>query len=204
MSSHGDETGPVGLSSPDRAQVTLLTPEQQKSLTNRRRFLQITVGGSLAAIGAAVAFPVLAIRSLTQFPDVIAVGDLVANSSGTTAVDIASFPINTAIWARPIYKPETDQRNQVELVRVAENGVAEDFRAFSRICTHVGCSVLPTLSPAGHIICPCHASQFDIATGDVVQGPAVKALPSIALALNERGQLIFSSDEYSASIGPGD
>lgn len=197
------DRSPIGLTRPEQGQVSPLTPQQQKALASRRRFLQVTAGGSLAAIAAAFAFPVLAIKSLTQFPDVIAAGDVVADASGTNPVDVGSFAINTAIWARPIYKPDTDQFNQVELVRVAQNGDAQDFRAYSRICTHIGCSVLPTLSPEGHIRCPCHGSQFDISTGHVVQGPAVKTLPNIALALNGQGQLIFDSDEYSAPIGPG-
>ena len=38
------------------------------------------------------------------------------------------------------------------------------FKAFSAICTHQGCLVGQV--EGGHIICPCHGSQFDITTGD--------------------------------------
>ncbi|WP_394552314.1 ubiquinol-cytochrome c reductase iron-sulfur subunit [Agromyces sp. MMS24-JH15] len=50
--------------------------------------------------------------------------------------------------------------------------------AFSAICTHQGCTVAPD---GGEFHCPCHGSVYDLATGEVVNGPAVKALPAIAV-----------------------
>ncbi len=196
------DNSPSGIVIPERGEITPLTREQQKRMTSRRRFLQWTAGGSLAAIGAAFAFPVLAIRSLTQYQDVVAQGDVVADAGGTTPIDIASFPVGTGAHALPLGKPSAFQANLVELVRVADNGTADDFRAYSQICTHLSCPVSAELE-GGTIICHCHGSRFDPETGDVVQGPAAKALPSIALALNDEGQLIFDSSEYSATLGPG-
>lgn len=45
--------------------------------------------------------------------------------------------------------------------------------AISTICTHLGCVVKPN---AEGFECPCHGSRFDPA-GDVVKGPAPRALP---------------------------
>ncbi len=50
------------------------------------------------------------------------------------------------------------------------------FKAFSAICTHQGCTVSTVES--GTINCPCHGSQFAIADGAVVNGPAKKPLPA--------------------------
>lgn len=194
--------GPIGVDAPGRPSVSPLTPDEARALKTRRRFLQITFGGSLAAISVAAAFPVLAIKSLTQYQDVIAQGDVVADQNGETPLDISTLAVGAGIWVTPLYKDPKAQQNLVELVRVASNGDADDFRAYSQICTHLGCPVSAELLN-GHIHCNCHGSQFNPEDGSVVQGPAAKALPSIALALNDEGQLIFDSDEYSATIGPG-
>ncbi len=49
------------------------------------------------------------------------------------------------------------------------------YRAFSAVCTHVGCILSQV---AGRTIdCPCHGSKFAIASGAVVAGPAPTPLP---------------------------
>lgn len=48
------------------------------------------------------------------------------------------------------------------------------FRGFSAICTHEGCTVNKVTG--GVIRCPCHGSQYAIADGSVVHGPAPRAL----------------------------
>lgn len=53
-----------------------------------------------------------------------------------------------------------------------------EFKAFSAICTHQGC-VVGAVSD-GVIICPCHNSHFDLASGDPVAGPATEPLPAVA------------------------
>jgi len=57
---------------------------------------------------------------------------------------------------------------------------AGDFRAFSAICTHAGCTVAFVPS-ADQFQCPCHGSIYSGATGDVIQGPAPLPLPSIGI-----------------------
>jgi Rieske Fe-S protein len=52
---------------------------------------------------------------------------------------------------------------------------AGEFKAFSSVCTHRGCSVGDV--SGGTINCPCHKSKFDITDGSVKGGPALKPLP---------------------------
>lgn len=56
-------------------------------------------------------------------------------------------------------------------------------RAFSSICTHQGCQVSEVAD--GRIICPCHGSQFEADTGEVVEGPASRSLPAVAVAVRD-------------------
>jgi Rieske Fe-S protein len=50
------------------------------------------------------------------------------------------------------------------------------YKAFSAVCTHVGCLVNKVTS--GTIDCPCHGSEFRITNGAVVAGPAPSPLPA--------------------------
>ncbi|MDQ0990071.1 Rieske (2Fe-2S) protein [Streptomyces sp. V3I7] len=50
-----------------------------------------------------------------------------------------------------------------------------EFKAFSAICTHQGCTV--TKVADGTIDCPCHGSKFEITDGAVAHGPATRPLP---------------------------
>jgi nitrite reductase/ring-hydroxylating ferredoxin subunit len=59
---------------------------------------------------------------------------------------------------------------------VVTQPTAGEFKAFSAICTHMGC-IVNQISD-GTIDCPCHGSQYSITTGDVVTGPAPRPLPA--------------------------
>ncbi|MEU5113757.1 Rieske (2Fe-2S) protein [Streptomyces longwoodensis] len=51
-----------------------------------------------------------------------------------------------------------------------------EFKAFSAICTHQGCTVATVAD--GTINCPCHGSEFRITDGSVAGGPATRPLPA--------------------------
>ncbi|GAA2004763.1 hypothetical protein GCM10009818_14900 [Nakamurella flavida] len=61
--------------------------------------------------------------------------------------------------------------------------------AWSAICTHQGCTVVP--ASGTELDCPCHGSVFDAATGAATKGPAKTALPAFAVTV-EGGQVVAS------------
>jgi Rieske Fe-S protein len=56
---------------------------------------------------------------------------------------------------------------------------AGSFKAFTAVCTHMGCTI-STVSD-GTINCPCHGSKFSVANGSVVAGPAPSPLAPVAI-----------------------
>jgi Rieske Fe-S protein len=56
---------------------------------------------------------------------------------------------------------------------------ADSFKAFTAVCTHMGCTV-STVSD-GTINCPCHGSKFSVANGSVVAGPAPSPLAPVSI-----------------------
>jgi Rieske Fe-S protein len=57
---------------------------------------------------------------------------------------------------------------------VVTQPAAGQFKAFSAVCTHMGCLVGSV--SGGTIHCPCHGSQYSIADGSVTVGPAPRPL----------------------------
>jgi Rieske Fe-S protein len=70
---------------------------------------------------------------------------------------------------------------------VVTQPTAGEYKAFSAVCTHMGCIVNQVSN--GTIDCPCHGSQYSITTGDVVAGPAPRPLPAAVIKVS--GDSIF-------------
>lgn len=61
---------------------------------------------------------------------------------------------------------------EVEGITIAVALVEGKFYAIDDTCTHMGCSLAKGELVENIIICACHASEFDITTGVVTEGPA--------------------------------
>lgn len=62
------------------------------------------------------------------------------------------------------------------------------FKAFSSVCTHQGCGV--TAPRDGKVSCPCHGSEFDAATGEVVKPPAKVGLREYPVEVKNGGVVV--------------
>lgn len=114
----------------------------------RRQFLGI--GVAVAAAGA--------LGSCSDSPETLA--------PGTVLADVSEVPEGEAI---PVLIGD------VPVILAHTPGGR--FRAFSAICTHQGCKVLPDAESPQVLECPCHRSEFDTYTGEVLKGPAEEDLP---------------------------
>ncbi|MCH0543247.1 Rieske (2Fe-2S) protein [Streptomyces sp. MUM 203J] len=66
---------------------------------------------------------------------------------------------------------------------VVTQPAAGDFKAFSAVCTHQGCTVGSVTN--GLINCPCHGSRFRIADASVAAGPAPRPLPPREITVSD-------------------
>jgi nitrite reductase/ring-hydroxylating ferredoxin subunit len=74
---------------------------------------------------------------------------------------------------------------------VAIANVGGNLHAFDDVCTHQHCSLAEGDLDGLVIECPCHGSQFDITSGEVVNGPATEPI-DVFEAREEDGQLLVA------------
>ncbi len=65
---------------------------------------------------------------------------------------------------------------------VVTQPTAGQFKAFTAVCTHQGCTVSTVKD--GTINCPCHGSKYSIADGSVQGGPAPAPLAAKTVTVN--------------------
>ena len=193
----------------EQREVVQLLEESAEGIT-RRRLLTAAAGTAGLALGAALVVPA---ASLGPFLDT----DRLRRSpwrSGRRLVDARGHPLAAEDIAEGVFEiafpegapkegfasPLVVIRLPGELLRLPDerDGWApEGLLAFSQICTHAGCAITlyrwplfePT-APGPALVCPCHYSTFDPATGgDVLFGPAGRPLPQLPLAVDESGAL---------------
>ncbi len=68
----------------------------------------------------------------------------------------------------------------------------QGMRAFSAICTHLGC-VVEWDQERQFILCPCHDGRFNPINGAIISGPVPAPLPALELTLE--GDAIYVSAE---------
>ncbi|MFE9095028.1 Rieske (2Fe-2S) protein [Streptomyces sp. NPDC007264] len=71
-------------------------------------------------------------------------------------------------------------QDQNIVVSRAEDG---SLKAYSSLCTHAGCAINKLSGTT--LVCPCHGSRFDAATGKVTQSPAVAPLQELSVEVKD-------------------
>jgi nitrite reductase/ring-hydroxylating ferredoxin subunit len=65
------------------------------------------------------------------------------------------------------------------------------YYAIGDKCTHRGCKLSGgTLKGSGVVGCPCHGSNFDVKTGNVVKGPAKTSEPAFQVKVEKDDVLV--------------
>jgi thiosulfate dehydrogenase [quinone] large subunit len=103
----------------------------------------------------------------------------VPKTSGTALGPASEVPSNSsAVFTIP-------SNNDPGIVIHTASG---PFVAYNAVCPHMGCTV--GYSAATQIIvCPCHGSEFQVSTGDVIQGPATRGLTKLNVVEESNGNL---------------
>ena len=70
--------------------------------------------------------------------------------------------------------------------------VGGQLHAFDDTCTHRACSLAKGKLDGTTVTCPCHGSQFDVTTGEVLRGPAQQAVRSRLVQIEGESLLVES------------
>lgn len=117
----------------------------------RRRSIQLLLGFSVIATLGGIAGPIIAYLLPKQ--------DATAYGGPTNVGAAADFPLNSgkivSVNAKPV---------------IVVNTKVGGLKAFSAICTHLGC-VVTWNERKTSVHCPCHDGYFNAANGAVISGP---------------------------------
>jgi ubiquinol-cytochrome c reductase iron-sulfur subunit len=194
---------------------------EESGFTRRRLFL-LALGAAGGSIGLALLAPVASLGPAIHMARFY----LTPWRRGTRLVDEQGRPIRAdEIEERNFYTAFAEGADREGLasslvvVRLAKHELdlpsenagfdADGIVAFSKICTHAGCAIAlyrsplyaPT-DPKPALICPCHYSTFDPATGgEVTFGPAGRKLPMLPLSVDAKGHL-RARGNFDEPVGP--
>jgi 3-phenylpropionate/trans-cinnamate dioxygenase ferredoxin subunit len=66
----------------------------------------------------------------------------------------------------------------VQNIKIAVANVGGTFYAFGDTCTHMECSLAEGDLEETTVTCPCHGSEFDVTSGEVLAPPAREPVAS--------------------------
>jgi cytochrome b6-f complex iron-sulfur subunit len=132
----------------------------------RRRFVRLLLGWSVVSTLSMVVAPVIGFLMPSRQTAAGAGGRLLV---GTTADIGPGRSKVVAIGAKPV------------IVLKGPQGI----KAFSAVCTHLGCIVGYDATRSPDIVSPCHDGHFNAVNGSVVSGPPPLPLEEYAVAVEK-------------------
>jgi cytochrome b6-f complex iron-sulfur subunit len=145
----------------------------QEASTGRRRLITYLLGFSVLATLGGMLTPVVGYLWPPKRAS--------AGGSGRVAIGTTlDFPSSQGKVVPVNDKP-------VIVVNTAQGGL----KAFSAICTHLGC-IVEWDQNRQFILCPCHDGRFNAVNGAVISGPPPAPLPELPLTLE--GDAIYVSE----------
>lgn len=133
---------------------------------SRRRLVRLLLGWSIVTSVAMVVAPVIGFLIPPRQPSAAGGGRLLV---GTTDEIGPGRSKVVALGAKPV---------------IVLNG-PQGMRAFSAVCTHLGCIVGYDATKNPDIVSPCHDGHFDAVNGTVISGPPPAPLKEYAVAVEK-------------------
>lgn len=134
----------------------------------RRTLLSWFLGTSVGALAVAILYPVVRFLSPPEVPE-------------ATTSQVEAGAVNDPELVDKGYKIVRFGGQPVIVIKVSDT----DVRAFSAVCTHLGCIVQYEKDKA-RIWCACHGGVYDL-SGRNVSGPPPRPLEAYQVHLLEQG-----------------
>jgi ubiquinol-cytochrome c reductase iron-sulfur subunit len=205
----------------EQAEVAQIVRESGSRFT-RKRLVRGSIGAAASALGLAFIAPVVSFGPVFD-PNELdwspwRRGKRLVREDGVP-IKASEIEMDTFYTAYPEHSTRKDIAAPVVLVRLAPGALRlprsrrrwapQGILAYSKVCTHAGCAIglyrkpmFPPVDAKPALVCPCHYSTFDPATGGtVIFGPAGRNLPQLPLMVDAGGHL-RAAGNFSGPVGP--
>ena len=172
----------------------------RRRLTDHERRTVLIGAGFAAAVAGAAAVLSAAAAVLGRVVGGVQTSEVthLSTTTTTTSSSTTTVPVSTTTMPGTVIGSASDVAvgsfAEFEIPSTGEPGIvihphSDEWLAYNAVCSHAGCTVT-YLSSSEQIACPCHASIFDLESGDLISGPAYTGLAKLTVVERD-GQLIL-------------